>query len=67
MSVGVALIRVSGDRHDPASFGATFSAFLACAVGLLPLMVTLQFAARRGDRAGGGRAAAQYAPLAADG
>jgi MFS family permease len=67
MAVGVALVRASGDRHDPASFGATFSAFLACAVGLLPLMVTLQFAARRGDRAGGGRAAAQYAPLAADG
>ena len=32
MSVGVALIRVSGDRHDPASFGATFIVIMVCVV-----------------------------------
>ena len=32
MSVGVALIRASGDRHDPASFGATFIVIMVCVV-----------------------------------
>lgn len=44
-----------------------YGLLVAGAVGPLPLMVALRFAAWRGDRAGGGEAAAKYAPLAANG
>ena len=60
MAIGVALIRVSGDPHEPQSFFMTFNTFLGGAVAMLPLVMMLRLATRRAEAKDKGAA---YTPL----